>query len=107
MWAGIYFLQALAFENRDDSRRAEAAFEDAIAAGGIRAPNWPSFEPGSCRLRIISGEATDALAGELKRQVDEFQGRRLGFSSFSSTRLSWTSWGARMRRSMSCSEMPS
>ena len=74
----FYFMQALAFENRGDSRRAEAAFEDAIAAA-VSGAQLAQFRAGQLRLRIISGEATEALAGELKRQVDEFQGRRLGF----------------------------
>jgi len=74
----FYFMQALAFENRDDSRRAEAAFDDAIAAA-VSGAQLAQFRAGQLRLRIISGEATEALAGDLKRQVDEFQGRRLGF----------------------------
>lgn len=74
----FHFMQALAFENRGDSRRAEAAFEDAIAAA-VSGAQLAQFRAGQLRLRIISGEATEALAGELKRQVDEFQGRRLGF----------------------------
>jgi tetratricopeptide (TPR) repeat protein len=74
----FFFMQALAFENRGDSRRAEAAFEDAIAAA-VSGAQLAQFRAGQLRLRIISGEATEALAGELERQVDEFQGRRLGF----------------------------
>jgi tetratricopeptide (TPR) repeat protein len=74
----FHFMQALAFENRGDSRRAEAAFEDAIAAA-VSGAQLAQFRAGQLRLRIISGEATEALAGELERQVDEFQGRRLGF----------------------------
>jgi tetratricopeptide (TPR) repeat protein len=74
----FHFMQALAFENRGDSRRAETAFEDAIAAA-VSGAQLAQFRAGQLRLRIISGEATESLAGELKRQVDEFQGRRLGF----------------------------
>jgi len=74
----FHFMRALAYENRGDSRRAGSAFEEAIATA-VSGSQLAQFRAGQLRLRIISGEATEALAGDLKRQVDEFQGRRLGF----------------------------
>lgn len=73
-----YFLEALAYEVRGDSRRAEDSFEEAVARA-VSVAQLAQFRAGQLRSRIISGEATPALAGELERQVDEFQGRRLGF----------------------------
>ena len=73
-----HFLEALAFEDRGDARRAEAAFEEAIALA-VSGAQLAQFRAGQMRFRLISGEATAALAGELQRQVEEFQGQRLGF----------------------------
>ncbi|MEZ5276717.1 MAG: tetratricopeptide repeat protein [Opitutaceae bacterium] len=73
-----YFLEALAYENRGDRRRADASFSEAIGLA-VSAAQLAQFRAGQLRLRLVSGEATTALAGDLKRQVDEYQGRRLGF----------------------------
>ncbi len=74
----FYFLEALSLENRGDSRRAEESFDEAVARA-VSAAQLAQFRAGQLRSRIVSGEATLALAGELERQVEEFQGRRLGF----------------------------
>lgn len=74
----FYFLEALAYEYRGDSRRAEESFEEAVAKA-VSAAQLAQFRAGQLRSRIVSDEVTPALAGELERQVDEFQGRRLGF----------------------------
>jgi tetratricopeptide (TPR) repeat protein len=74
----FHFMRALVFEHRDDARRADEAFEEAIASS-VSVAQLAQFRSGQFRLKIISGEATEALAAELKRQVDEFHGRRLGF----------------------------
>ena len=71
-------VQAMLAEGRSEFERSQQLYTEAMSRAvseAARARIMLAQE----RAKLIAGQATDALVTQLKRQVDDFQGRKIGY----------------------------
>lgn len=76
--AWLFATQAMLAEARGEFERSQQLYEQAMARAvseAARARIMLAQE----RAKLMAGQATEALATQLRRQVDEFQGRKIGY----------------------------
>ncbi len=74
-----YFLKGLIADRQGNSEAAEAAHAEAVK-NATTPRQRAEFILGHYRARLFSGEASETLAEELKKQMEEFQGQTTGFT---------------------------
>ncbi len=71
------FLQAMVLDRQGDRQRADLAFETA-AAGAASSAERALFRLAQLQGRLETGEATEGLAAQLRRLMEDNAGRRIG-----------------------------
>lgn len=79
--AGWYdFLHAMQLEHAGEGARADAAFEEATNRSSSAAER-AMFRLGQFQARLNRGDVSDAAAVNLRRLIDQYQGRPVGFQA--------------------------
>lgn len=73
-----YFLRAIQSGRQGEADSARELYEQALAASPT-VEQIAAFSLAWQRTRLLRGEADEGMAEELKRQMDEFQGRTAGY----------------------------
>jgi outer membrane protein assembly factor BamD (BamD/ComL family) len=76
--AWFHFLRAERAERAGRRSEADGAYEEALA-GATSSAQAAVFRLAQLQSRLRAGEATEGLAAQLRRQMEEAQGQRIGF----------------------------